>query len=53
MYTLGEPTGELKKYLDWIRGVEATKLVVKMGYIPSPQFWSIEQVSELKKTLKK
>ena len=52
MYTLGEPVGEIKKYLDWIKGVDATKLVIKMGYIPSPAFWSIEQIMELKKSLK-
>ncbi|MDH4468816.1 MAG: phosphate ABC transporter substrate-binding protein [Bacteriovoracaceae bacterium] len=48
MYTLGEAEGEVKKYLEWIKGIDATKLVIKMGYIPSPAYWSIEDVNRLK-----
>jgi len=49
-YTLGTPTGELKKYIDWIKGPEATKLVVKMGYVPSPLFWNSEEIKKLLET---
>lgn len=37
MYTLGEPTGELKNYLDWIRGPQGQKIVSQMGYVPYPK----------------
>lgn len=46
-YTLGEPQGEIKKYLDWIKSEEATKLVIKMGYVPSPASLSQDQLKEL------
>lgn len=46
-YTLGEPDGEVKKYIDWIKTKEATNLVVKMGYVPSPAFLSPEDLKEL------
>jgi phosphate transport system substrate-binding protein len=46
-YTLGEPTGEVKKYLDWIKTKEATKLVIKMGYVPSPAFLTAEELKTL------
>jgi len=34
MYTLGEPTGAVKKYLDWILSPEGQKIVLKVGYVP-------------------
>ena len=34
MYTLGEPAGALKAYLDWIKGSVGQKLVSEMGYVP-------------------
>lgn len=37
MYTLGQPTGELKNYLDWIRGPGGQKIVSQMGYVPYPK----------------
>ena len=37
MYTLGEPTGEAKKYMEWIFSDEGQKLVEKSGYVPLPQ----------------
>lgn len=46
-YTLGEPTGEIKKFIDWIRSDEATKLVIKMGYVPSPEFLKPEDLKKL------
>lgn len=46
-YTLGEPTGEVKKYLDWIKSKEATKLVIKMGYVPSPAFLTPEELKSI------
>lgn len=33
MYTAGEPTGEVKDYLDWILG-EGQALVPKLGFVP-------------------
>ena len=33
MYTAGEPTGEVKAYLDWVRA-DGQKLVRDVGYVP-------------------
>ena len=33
-YTNGEPTGNLKTYLDWIKGPEGQAIVKEVGYIP-------------------
>ena len=33
MYTAGEPTGAVKKYLDWIIG-DGQKLVRDVGFVP-------------------
>lgn len=35
MYTNGQPTGELKKYLDWILGPEGQKIIVDKDYAPA------------------
>lgn len=34
MYTLGEPEGEVKKYIDWILSPEGQKIVHDIGYVP-------------------
>ncbi|MCY4401035.1 MAG: phosphate ABC transporter substrate-binding protein [Candidatus Poribacteria bacterium] len=34
MYSLGEPTGEAKAYLDWILSDEGQKIVEKLGFVP-------------------
>ena len=34
MYTNGEPTGEIKKYLDWILSDEGQCIIVEKGYAP-------------------
>jgi phosphate transport system substrate-binding protein len=34
MYTNGEPTGQLKDYLDWILSADAQKIVGNLGFIP-------------------
>ena len=34
MYSLGEPTGEIKVYLDWILSAEGQKIVQKLGFVP-------------------
>ena len=34
MYTLGEPTGEIKAYLDWILSAEGQKIVEELGFVP-------------------
>ena len=34
MYTPGEPTGEVKRYLDWIRSSVAQQIVTNLGFVP-------------------
>ena len=34
LYTAGEPTGELKEYLDWILSPAGQKIVEKEGFVP-------------------
>ena len=34
MYTNGEPTGIIKKYLDWILSDEAQQIVADLGFVP-------------------
>ncbi|MDE0084107.1 MAG: phosphate ABC transporter substrate-binding protein [Candidatus Poribacteria bacterium] len=34
MYSLGEPTGEAKAYLDWILSAEGQKIVEELGFVP-------------------
>jgi phosphate transport system substrate-binding protein len=36
MYTLGEPSGPAKKYMDWIHSPAGQAIVVKSGYVPLP-----------------
>ena len=36
VYTLGEPQGELKNYIDWILGDAGQQVVEKSGYVPLP-----------------
>ena len=35
MYTNGEPKGEIKNYLDWIRSEEGQCIILKKGYAPA------------------
>jgi len=37
MYTLGEPSGAVKKYIDWVHSEDGQKIVVKSGYVPLPK----------------
>jgi phosphate transport system substrate-binding protein len=37
MYTLGEPTGEIRKYLEWIYSDVGQAVVEQSGYVPLPQ----------------
>jgi len=37
MYSLGKPTGEAKKYLEWIYSEAGQKIVEKSGYVPLPE----------------
>lgn len=37
MYSLGEPAGEVKKYLDWIHSDVGQKIVEETGYVPLPK----------------
>jgi phosphate transport system substrate-binding protein len=34
MYTVGEPTGAIKEYLDWIRSAEGQRIVAELGFVP-------------------
>jgi phosphate transport system substrate-binding protein len=34
IYTVGEPTGTVKEYLDWILSVDGQKVVSELGYVP-------------------
>ncbi len=34
MYTAGQPTGAVKKYLDWIITPEAQQIVTDLGFVP-------------------
>lgn len=36
VYTLGEPAGELKKYIDWTLSDAGQKVVEQCGYVPLP-----------------
>lgn len=36
-YTAGEPVGEVKKFVDWVRGAEGQKVIVDVGYYPLPK----------------
>ena len=34
MYVINRPTGEIKKYIDWILSAEGQKYVTEIGYFP-------------------
>jgi phosphate transport system substrate-binding protein len=34
MYTIGEPSGAVKDYLDWILSSEAQDIVIELGFVP-------------------
>jgi len=36
MYSLGEPTGAMQTYLDWIRSNAGQKVLADVGYVPLP-----------------
>ena len=42
MYTLGEPSEHLKKYLDWIHAHAGQQIVKESGYVPLPKDGSLE-----------
>lgn len=37
MYTLGDPAGAVKKYIDWVHSEDGQKIVVESGYVPLPK----------------
>lgn len=37
MYTLGEPTGAVKKYMDWVYSEAGQAIVTRSGYVPLPK----------------
>jgi phosphate transport system substrate-binding protein len=36
-YTAGEPTGAIKKFVDWTKGAEGQKVIEDVGYYPLPK----------------
>lgn len=36
-YTIGEPEGPLKSFIDWVRGPEGQKICAEVGYYPLPE----------------
>ena len=36
-YTAGEPTGAVKKFIDWAKSPEGQKIVNDTGYYPLPK----------------
>ncbi len=34
MYTAGQPTGEIQKYLDWLFSAQAQEIVKSLGFVP-------------------
>jgi len=34
MYTAGEPTGDVRQYLDWILGPDGQRIVGELGFVP-------------------
>jgi ABC-type phosphate transport system substrate-binding protein len=37
MYTSGEPTPEVKAYVDWTQSEIASKITISAGYVPAPK----------------
>jgi phosphate transport system substrate-binding protein len=37
MYTLGEPTGQVQKYIGWVKSEAGQKVVTRSGYVPLPE----------------
>jgi len=37
MYTLGEPTGAVKKYMEWVLSDAGQRIVTQSGYVPLPK----------------
>jgi phosphate transport system substrate-binding protein len=37
MYTLGEPAGAVKKYIDWVLSPDGQNIVRESGYVPLPK----------------
>jgi phosphate transport system substrate-binding protein len=36
-YTAGKPTGEVKKFIDWVQGTEGQDIIGEVGYYPLPK----------------
>jgi phosphate transport system substrate-binding protein len=37
MYTVGEPTGDIADYINWVQGPEGQVVVARLGFVPLPQ----------------
>ncbi len=35
LYTLGEPTGSVEEFIDWVMGPEGQRIVEEVGYVPN------------------
>lgn len=46
IYTSGEPTGELKEFIDWIKSPAGQKVVLDLGYVPVGEVVSEEDTSD-------
>jgi phosphate transport system substrate-binding protein len=46
LYTLGEPTGAVRDYIDWILSPAGQKIVADSGYVPLPTGESSESAED-------
>lgn len=46
IYSLGEPTGEIKKYLDWVHSDVGQKIVAENGYVPLKHDEESQEISK-------
>ncbi len=46
IYTVGEPAGNLKDYLDWIRSPAGQQIVIDLGYVPVGNMESADSASD-------
>jgi phosphate transport system substrate-binding protein len=42
MYTLGEPAGAVKAYIDWILSDAGEEILKESGYVPNPKIASVQ-----------
>ena len=37
LYTAGQPTGSIKRFVDWVQGPDGQKVIGDVGYYPLPK----------------